>query len=134
MKKLNTYFLRYILSSLIVASFDYFIFWVSGYLVEITIVRVLLARSIAILIQYFLLKVKVFYSKLPNSKMFPFFIALVLVNAFLVSQIINLLAGLGMDQIIAKVIAEVGLYLPNYWVSKRWIFKSSENKSLPLES
>lgn len=117
-------FAKYLLTSLLVAGIDYSIFWGSQYILENLFVRLMLARSLSIIIQYLLVRFKVFNSKLPTKRTFPAYVLLVVVNAILVEAVIKFLGSFGVTEISAKVASEIILYLPNFWIIKKYIFKS----------
>ena len=121
-------FKKYLVSSIIIAIVDYLIFWISGFLLTTTLPRILIARVFAIIIQFVLVNFTVFQCKLPVNRSFPLFVLLVLANAFLVSQIIQLSLLSNIPEIAAKIIAEAALYLPNYFISKNLIFKPELEK------
>ena len=120
-------FVKYLLTSLFVAGIDYSIFWVSQYILENLFVRLMLARSLSIIIQYLLVRFKVFNSKLPTKRTFPAYVLLVVVNAILVEAVIKFLGSHGVSEISAKVASEIVLYLPNFWILKQFVFNNREN-------
>lgn len=130
MKSSILLFLKYVIVSLIIAGIDYSIFWFSQLLFPNLLLRLLLSRSVSIVIQYLLVNFKVFECKLPTIKTLPLFVGLVLFNGLLLDVLINWLSQLGVNQVYAKVICELTLYLPNYWILKRWVFKKSDEKTL----
>lgn len=119
-------FFKYFCTSIVVAAIDYFIFWVTQYVTDMTITRVMVARGIALFIQYLLVNLKVFNNKLPTKRTLPFFLVLVIVNGILVSNAINLFNMQGVTKINSKVFAEIILFLPNYFICKEWIFKDGK--------
>jgi|WetSurMetagenome_2_1015567.scaffolds.fasta_scaffold95764_3 putative flippase GtrA len=122
--------MKYVIVSLIIAGIDYSIFWFSQLLFPNLLLRLLLSRSISIVVQYLLVNFKVFECKLPTTKTLPLFVGLVLLNGLLLDILIKWLGQLGIAQIYAKVICELALYLPNYWILRRWVFKNSGEKNL----
>ena len=108
------------------AGIDYSIFWGSHYLYENLFVRLLLARSLSIIIQYLLVRFKVFNSKLPTKRTFPAYVLLVVVNAILVEAVIKFLGSFGVTEISAKVASEIIFYLPNFWILKQFVFHKFE--------
>ncbi|MBA4384704.1 MAG: hypothetical protein C0410_08205 [Anaerolinea sp.] len=132
MKSSILLFIKYIIVSIIIAGIDYSIFWFSQLLFSNLLLRLLLSRSVSIVVQYLLVNFKVFECKLPTSKTLPLFVGLVLFNGLLLDMLIKSLGPLGITQVYAKVICELTLYLPNYWILKRWVFKKSDEESLKI--
>lgn len=123
MKPKNLMFLKYVCTSILIAAIDYLTFWATQYATENTTLRVFVARFASILVQYILLKTRVFYSRFPTWRTLPLYGLLVVANGLLVSELIGLLTSFGMPQLVSKLATEIALYLPNYWISKKWIFR-----------
>ena len=129
MKKSLPVFLRYVAVSILISGIDYSVFWASKFFLPDLYLRLLLSRGLSILVQYLLVKTKVFKSPLPTIHTLPFFIILVALNGFVVSKIILLLANYGITEIFAKIIPEVGLYFVNYYILKEWVFKTKLHRN-----
>ena len=108
------------------AGIDYSIFWGSQFILENLFFRLMLARSLSIIIQYLLVRFKVFNSKLPTKRTFPAYVLLVVVNAILVEAVIKFLSNYGITEISAKVASEIILYLPNFWILKQFVFQKRD--------
>lgn len=130
MKSSILLFIKYVIVSLIIAGIDYSIFWFSQLLFPNLLLRLLLSRSISIVVQYLLVNFKVFECKLPTTKTLPLFVGLVLLNGLILDLLINWLGQLGINQIYAKVFCELVLYMPNYWILRRWVFRNSNEVNL----
>ena len=135
MKQKRYTFYKYVAVSLLIAGVDYSVFWGSQFFIHSLLARLILARTISIIVQYLLVNFKVFESRLPTIRTLPIFVLLVLLNGAVVSQIIQLLETIGVLEIPAKIICELVLYLPNYWIMKNWVFREvlSEKASVLVE-
>ena len=127
MKRSFKIFFRYVLVSLLIAAIDYSVFWGSQFFISNLFLRLLLARGLSIIVQYLMVNFKVFESRLPSIRTLPFFILVVLLNGFIVSKIIPLLTGYGLTQIEAKIVSEIALYLPNYFILKELVFRKKDS-------
>ncbi len=133
MKSRKYTFIKYVIVSLLIAGVDYSVFWVSQHFMSQLLARLILARTISIIVQYLLVNFKVFESKLPTLRTLPIFVLLVLLNGLVVSQLIGLLQSVRIPEIPSKIISELGLYLPNYWIMKNWVFTDPKKKSAEVK-
>jgi putative flippase GtrA len=122
--------MKYLIVSFLIAGIDYTIFWFSQFFLSNLLLRILLSRSISIIVQYLLVNYKVFECKLPTKKTLPLFIGLVLLNGLLLDWLIKWLNQLGVSQIYAKAICELTLYLPNYLILAHWVFKNTDKETI----
>jgi putative flippase GtrA len=132
LKSSNLQFLKYVMVSLLIAGVDYSIFWFSQLFFSNLLLRLLLSRCVSIIVQYLLVNIKVFECKLPTPKTLPLFIGVVLVNGVILDLLIKWISQFGISQIYAKVICELILYLPNYWLLRHWVFKISDENTLTV--
>jgi glycosyltransferase involved in cell wall biosynthesis len=114
---------RYVIASLLTAIVDYIVFVLIVFATNNILLSTLLARGVALTVNYSLLRLVVFQSKENIAKTFPKYILLVLasglVSAFLTERM-NHLAGINI--ILAKPISELMLYVLVFWVQKTIIF------------
>ncbi len=114
---------RYIGASLAIVGIDYIIFWIVQSMTPSTVVSLFVARFVALLVQYTLIKLSVFESRLPTLQTLPRYILLVSINGLLVAAVIHFFTIYGVANIAAKAIAEAVLYFPNYLITKKWVFR-----------
>lgn len=118
---------RYVITSLLTAIVDYIVFVLIFYATNNILLSTLLARGVALTVNYSLLRLVVFQSKENIAKTFPKYILLViasgLISAFLTERI-NYIAGINI--ILAKAISELILYVLVFWVQKTIIFAKKD--------
>jgi|WetSurSiteA1Bulk_404760.scaffolds.fasta_scaffold03947_3 glycosyltransferase involved in cell wall biosynthesis len=118
---------RYVIASLLTAIVDYMVFVLIVFATNNILLSTLLARGVALTVNYSLLRLVVFQSKENTAKTFPKYILLVLasglISAFLTERM-NYIAGINV--ILAKAISELILYALVFWVQKTIIFSRKD--------
>ncbi len=116
--------LRYTLASLASAAVDFIVF-ISVYpLVGNVLIATYAARTVSLFVNYGLVSRTVFYSKDKARQTFPKYLLLVIVSGFISSMLISYLhAKTDIPIGLAKIITESFLYIINFYVQKKIIFK-----------
>ena len=114
---------RYVIASLLTAMVDYIIFVMIVFATSNILMSTLMARGVALTVNYTLLRHVVFQSRASISKTFPKYVLLVLasglVSAFMTARMNR---GAGINIIQAKAISELILYAFVFWIQKTFIF------------
>lgn len=122
--------LRFMMSSLLTAGVDITVFMAIFNAVPNVLMATFLARSAALLVNFGLNKTFVFHSKKRTSLVLAQFVALVAVFGLVSASLIQFLrATLGINIIVAKVLAELALYLANFAIQRDFIFGVEERNS-----
>lgn len=121
---------RYFISSMLTALIDYTIFiFCSGFIHNI-LLNTYLARMVALIVNYLLVRNIVFHSRKKVSKTLPFYILLVATSGFISASIISfLMDSINIGLVKAKIMAEGIIYIANFVIQKELIFKSNEYNS-----
>ena len=125
LNSMSLYFVmaRYISTSLLTAVVDNLVFVVCYPLVHNILVSIYLARLVAIVVNYFLLRKVVFYSSDKSTHTFPKYITVVLVSGLAASLLIDFFnAEFHTGVVLGKIIAELLLYLVNFAVLNKLVF------------
>jgi putative flippase GtrA len=125
LNSMSLYFVmaRYVSTSLLTAVVDNLVFVVCYPLIHNLLVSIYLARLVAILVNYFLLRKVVFYSSDKATRTFPRYIALVLVSGLAAALLIDFFnAEFHTGIVLGKIIAELLLYLVNFAVLNKLVF------------
>ncbi len=125
LNSMSFYFLlaRYISTSLLTAVVDNLVFVACYPLIHNLLVSIYLARLVAIVVNYFLLRKVVFYSSDKTTRTFPRYIALVLVSGLAAALLIDFFnAEFHTGIVLGKIIAELLLYLVNFAVLNKLVF------------
>ncbi len=125
LNSMSLYFLlaRYVSTSLLTAVVDNLVFIACYPLIHNLLVSIYLARLVAILVNYFLLRKVVFYSSEKTTRTFPRYIALVLVSGLAAALLIDFFnAEFHTGIVLGKIIAELLLYLVNFAVLNKLVF------------
>ena len=95
-----------------------------GYpLLHNVLVSIYLARLVAIVVNYFLLRKVVFYSSDKSTRTFPKYITVVLVSGLAASLLIDFFhAEFNTGVVLGKIMAELLLYLVNFAVLNKLVF------------
>ena len=114
---------RYVIASLLTAAVDYLAFILFISMIDNILMSTLMARGVALAVNYSLLRFMVFKVKTGISQSFPKYILLVLaagfVTAFLTSTISR---NSGINVVLAKMVSELALYPFIFWIQKTIIF------------
>ncbi|KAA3646204.1 MAG: glycosyltransferase [Chloroflexi bacterium] len=114
---------RYVFASLAAAIVDYIVFFIVLPLNENTLFSIFIARAVSLLVNYFLLRTRVFFATGTVRQTFPRYVALVIVSGFIASGLIDLLANsISMNIGLAKVLVESTLFVLNFLVNRSYIF------------
>ena len=114
---------RYISTSLLTAIVDNLVFILCYPLVHNLLVSIYMARLVAIVVNYFLLRKVVFYSSDKNARTFPRYVAVVLVSGLVASLMIDFFnAEFHIGIVPGKIIAELLLYLVNFAILNKLVF------------
>jgi putative flippase GtrA len=114
---------RYISTSLLTAVVDNLVFVVGYPLLHNVLVSIYLARLVAIVVNYFLLRKVVFYSSDKSTHTFPRYIAVVLISGLAASLLIDFFnTEFHTGVVLGKIIAELLLYLVNFAVLNKLVF------------
>jgi putative flippase GtrA len=117
-------FARYIFSSLTTAAVDYLVFLLVFPLTSQVLTSVLLARAASVLVNYLLVRFVVFFSRERALRTFPRFIAVVIASGLVTSGLISLFTSrLHLPVVLAKMAAELLLYLVNFTLLERVVFR-----------
>jgi putative flippase GtrA len=125
LNSMSLYFVlaRYVSTSLLTAVVDNLVFFLCYPWVHNLLVSIYLARLVAILVNYFLLRKVVFYSSDKPTRTFPKYIALVLFSGLVASLLIDFFnAEFHTGVMLGKIIAELLLYLVNFAVLNKLVF------------
>ena len=125
LNSMSLYFVmaRYVSTSLLTALVDNLIFVVCYPLVQNVLVSIYLARLVAIVVNYFLLRKVVFYSSDKSTRTFPKYITVVLVSGLAASLLIDFFnAEFHTGVVLGKIMAELLLYLVNFAVLNKLVF------------
>jgi putative flippase GtrA len=125
LNSMSLYFVlaRYISTSLLTAVIDNLVFILCYPLVHNLLASIYLARLVAIVINYFLLRKVVFYSSDKTTRTFPKYVALVLFSGLVASLLIDFFnAEFHTGVVLGKIIAELLLYLVNFAVLNKLVF------------
>lgn len=125
LNSMSLYFVlaRYVSTSLLTAVVDNLVFFLCYPSVHNLLVSIYLARLMAILVNYFLLRKVVFYSSDKPTRTFPKYIALVLFSGLVASLLIDFFnAEFHTGVMLGKIIAELLLYLVNFAVLNKLVF------------
>jgi hypothetical protein len=116
-------FVRYLLTSAIIASIDYMAFIISFSFDHDVLTSVFIARTVSVLVNFSLLQKKVFFFHGRFSPALIKYILLVFTSGLITTLLIQLFTKhLLFDVIVAKAVAELILYLFNFFVVKKYIF------------
>ncbi len=119
---------RYVIASLITAAIDYSVFIAAAGFVKNILFNTYLARGVALIVNYIMVRNVVFRSKKRALRTFPLYLSLVIFSGFVSASIIHFLMDqLGLSLIVAKLIAESTIYLANFAIQKEFIFKINED-------
>jgi putative flippase GtrA len=125
-------FFRYVGTSLVTALIDYMVFFILNGFIDHLLLTVFLARGVAIIYNFFVIKGIVFQAA--DKHFWHYFLPyllLVFFSGWLASKIIVLLDTRVMDNLIlSKMSAELLLYFPNYLIMRHIIFKSSAERGV----
>jgi len=114
---------RYVSTSLLTALIDNLVFIICYPLVHNVLASIYLARLVAIVVNYFLLRKVVFYSSDKSTRTFPRYIAVVLVSGLAAALLIEFFnAEFHTGVVLGKIIAELLLYLINFAVLNKLVF------------
>ena len=125
LNSMSLYFVmaRYVSTSLLTAVVDNLVFVVCYPLVHNVLASIYLARLVAIVVNYFLLRKVVFYSSDKSTHTFPKYITVVLVSGLAASLLIDFFnAEFHTGVVLGKIIAELLLYLVNFVVLNKLVF------------
>ncbi len=125
LNSMSLYFVlaRYVSTSLLTAVVDNLVFFLCYPWVHYLLVSIYLARLVAILVNYFLLRKVVFYSSDKPTRTFPKYLALVLFSGLVASLLIDFFnAEFHIGVMLGKIIAELLLYLVNFTVLNKLVF------------
>ena len=125
LNSMSLYFVlaRYVSTSLLTAVVDNLVFFLCYPWVHNLLVSIYLARLVAILVNYFLLRKVVFYSSDKPTRTFPKYISLVLFSGLVASLLIDFFnAEFHTGVMLGKIIAELLLYLVNFTVLNKLVF------------
>jgi putative flippase GtrA len=125
LNSMSLYFVmaRYVSTSLLTAVVDNLVFVLCYPLVQNVLVSVYMARLVAIVVNYFLLRKVVFYSSDTSTRTFPKYIVVVLVSGLAASLLIDFFhAEFNVGVVLGKIMAELLLYLVNFAVLNKLVF------------
>jgi putative flippase GtrA len=125
LNSMSLYFVmaRYVSTSLLTAVVDNLVFVACYPLIHNILVSIYLARLVAIVVNYFLLRKVVFYSSDKTTRTFPRYIALVLVSGLAAALLIDFFnTEFHTGVVLGKIMAELLLYLVNFAVLNRLVF------------
>jgi putative flippase GtrA len=125
LNSMSLYFVlaRYISTSLLTAVVDNLVFVLCYPFVHNVLVSIYLARLVAIMINYFLLRKVVFNSSDRNTRTFPKYVALVLFSGLVAALLITFFnTEFHISVVLGKIIAELLLYLVNFAVLNKLVF------------
>lgn len=125
LNSMSLYFVmaRYVSTSLLTAVVDNLVFVACYPLIHNVLVSIYLARLVAIVVNYFLLRKVVFNSSDKSARTFPRYIAVVLVSGLAAALLINFFnAEFHTGIVLGKIIAELLLYLVNFAVLNKLVF------------
>ena len=125
LNSMSLYFVlaRYVSSSLLTAVVDNLVFLLSYPWIHNLLVCIYLARLVAILVNYFLLRKVVFFSSDKTTRTFPKYIALVLFSGLVASLLINFFTTeFHTGVLLNKIMAELLLYFINFTVFNKMVF------------
>jgi len=114
---------RYVIASLLTAAVDYLAFILFISMTDNILLSTLMARGVALAVNYSLLRFMVFKVDTGISKSFPKYILLVLAAGFVTAFLISTISRIsGINVVVAKMISELTLYPLIFWVQKTIIF------------
>jgi len=114
---------RYTITSLVTALTDYLVFFFAYLLLQQILVSTLLARSVALIVNYLLVRNAVFHSKKKASTTFPRYVLLVFVFGLISAGTITLLHSVArLPVILAKALVETPLFLIIFQLQKGFVF------------
>lgn len=117
--------LRYTLSSLASVVVDFVVFMAVFPVIGNILWSIYAARAISLFVNFILNRRLVFNDKNRARKTFPKYLSLVFVSGYLASLMISYLSAVFMVPIyLAKIVSESILYVMNFVVQKKFIFKN----------
>jgi putative flippase GtrA len=125
LNSMSLYFVmaRYVSTSLLTAVIDNLVFFVCYPAIHNILASIYVARLVAIVVNYFLLRKVVFYSSDKDRRTFPRYIAVVLVSGLAAALLIDFFnAEFHISVVPGKIIAELLLYLLNFVVLNKLVF------------
>ncbi len=114
---------RYAITSLITTMVDYLVFFIAYPMLQQILAATLLARVVALIVNYILLRNSVFHSQKKVSKTFSRYVLLVIIFGVISANLISLLhSTLQVPIFLAKVIVETALFFVIFWIQKSFVF------------
>jgi glycosyltransferase involved in cell wall biosynthesis len=120
---------RYVITSLITTMVDYLVFFFAYPMLQQILAATLLARVVALIVNYILLRNSVFHSQKKVSNTFSRYVLLVIIFGVISANLISLLhSTLQVPIFLAKVIVEVALFFVIFWIQKSFVFYERAQK------
>jgi glycosyltransferase involved in cell wall biosynthesis len=127
--------LRFLMASGVTSLVDYSIFIASYQALNSILASNYIARSVAMMINYVLVRRMVFHSRKKVLVTFLQFALLVATMGYVSSLLIHVITStFGVNVVIAKLGSELLLYLVNFFIQKEVIFGAEEKKSTDWDS
>jgi putative flippase GtrA len=118
-------FFRYALVSLLTTLVDYAVFLAVHSLVKDLLASVYAARVVSVIINYLLVREGVFYSGKRIIDTLPRYLALVAFSGWVAARLMDMgMRRFGLDLVLAKMLAEMTLYLFNFFMMRWFVFRN----------
>lgn len=121
--------LRYTLASLLSALVDFLVFISVFPFIGNILYATYTSRAVSLFVNYGLVSRKVFHAREKTSSTFPKYLLLVIISGLLSSILIYCMHNwLKVPVNLAKLVSESILYVSNFFIQKRFIFKEKKSK------
>ena len=118
-------FFRYVIFSLLTTLVDYAVFLAAHRMTKNLLVSIYLARSVSVVVNYFLVREGVFYSGGSLWRTVPKYLALVALSGWAAARLMEYgMRQFGFDLVLAKMLAELTLYLFNFFMMRWFVFRN----------
>jgi len=121
---------RFLFASLITTSVDFIVFLLAYSSFSSIIISTYAARTVALTLNFILVRKMVFHSKKGLLVTFVQYVLLVMVLGFIVTIMINFFHNvMGLGLIASKILSETLLYIANFSIQRNLIFGSEEKRT-----